>query len=127
MIFWATMIFIAVALIVIGLHLLLFMGAPLGDMTMGGRNPGVLPVPARMASLGQATLLLVLCILVLHASGLARLPLLPMGRWGAWVAVVVSAISAVLNTITPSRRERMFGIPATYTLLGSSLVVALGG
>lgn len=127
MILWATLIFVAAALIVILFHLALFCGAPLGDMTMGGRHAGTLPPQARMASLAQATLLLVLAILVLHCSGVAPLKGVPTGLWGVWIAVAVSAVSAVLNTITPSRRERMFGIPAAYTLLGSSLTVALGG
>lgn len=126
MVFWAAMIFALAAAAIVGLHVSLIFGAPWGFMTMGGRHQGVLPTDARAASLVQAILIIVLAIYVLHGGGVLHIPSLPGAVWGVWIAVAVSAVSAVLNTITPSRRERVFGVPVTLALLGSSLIVGLG-
>ncbi|MEL6204661.1 MAG: hypothetical protein AAFR47_05045 [Pseudomonadota bacterium] len=119
-------LFSVASLAVMALHVALVAGAPIGDMTMGGGNPGVLPLAARMASAAQAILVGCLAIVVLNAAGLVDAPLISGTRRGIWMAVAVSAISSVLNTITPSRRERLFGMPATFALLAGSLAVALG-
>lgn len=117
-------IFCIAAFQVIGLHMALVLGAPIGDMTMGGRNPGVLPPGARLASFVQALLLLVFAAIVLQHVGAADLgPDLP---WLIWLVVAVSALSLVANIITPSKRERLFGVPAALGLLVGSTLVALG-
>ena len=118
-------LFTVAASAVILLHVALLLGAPIGDMTIGGQHPGTLPASARLASAAQAALVVVLAWIVLGAAGLVQGP--GIGAWGIWLAVAVSAVSSVLNTITPSRRERAFGMPATFALLAGSLAVALGG
>ena len=125
MVFWGAILFAVAAMAVVGLHVSLILGAPWGFMTMGGRHPGVLPRDARVASAVQAVLVLALTWGVLRAAGVIGDP--RPGSWVPWLAVAVSAVSSVLNTITPSRRERYFGIPATLSLLAGSLAVALGG
>ena len=62
-------LFTAAAVAAAGLHILLILGLPIGFMTMGGRNPGVLPPSARLASLFQAVLVLGLAWIVLSAAG----------------------------------------------------------
>lgn len=123
----AAWLFLAAALAITGLHLLLIFGLPIGFMTMGGRHPGVLPPSARVSSLLHAALVLYFAVIVLQAAGIVSPHVLPMRDWLLWVVVAVSALSLVANTITPSRRERWFGIPATLALLTGSLGVALGG
>ena len=119
-------LFSVAALAVAGLHLLLILGAPIGFMTMGGRNPGVLPTSARVASLVQALLILGLAVIVLERAGVIAVPGLSSKGWLVWLAVGVSALSLIANTFTPSRRERWFGMPVTAALLIGSLGVALG-
>ena len=117
-------IFTVAALLVICLHLALILGAPIGFMTMGGRNPGVLPPSARAASVVQALLVAAFIAVVLQHAGFVVFA--PDLTWLIWIVVAVSALSLVANTITPSKRERLFGIPATLGMLVGSLLVALG-
>jgi predicted signal transduction protein with EAL and GGDEF domain len=119
-------LFTVAALAVAGLHLLLILGAPIGFMTMGGRNPGVLPSSARVVSLVQALLILSLAVIVLNGARVIAVPFIPVKGWPLWLAVGISALSLIANTITPSRKERWFGMPATAALLIGSLGVALG-
>ena len=120
-------LFLAGALAAVGLHLLLIFGAPIGFMTMGGRHQGVLPISARGTSLFQALLLLCMALVVLQGAGVVSPPLIPTRGWMLWLVVAISALSLVANTITPSVRERWFGMPVTAALLIGSLGVALGG
>lgn len=117
-------IFCVAAVLVIGLHVMLICGAPIGYMTMGGRNPGVLPTSARVSSLAQALLVAGFTVVVLHRAGV--MGSVSIAPWLIWVVVAVSAVSLVANTITPSKRERLFGVPATLGLLIGSLLVATG-
>jgi len=115
-------IFTVAAALAICLHIALMLGAPIGFMTLGGRNPGVLPTGARVASFVQIVLLIALTAIVLGAadiisSGPAAL---------IWGVVAISAVSLILNTITPSKRERCFGVPVGLGLLTGSTLVALG-
>mgnify|MGYP001818172474 FL=1 len=114
------------ALAAAGLHLVLILGAPIGFMTMGGRNPGVLPPSARLSSLFQAVLVLGLAVIVLNAAGVIAWPRIPGQAWLVWLVVAISALSLIANTITPSRKERWFGMPVGAALLIGSLGVALG-
>ena len=120
-------LFTAAAVAAAGLHVLLILGLPIGFMTMGGRNPGVLPPSARLASLFQAVLVLGLAWIVLSAAGVVPGAPLPGVKWLLWGIVGISVLSLIANTITPSRKERWFGIPVAAALVVGSLGVALGG
>ncbi len=119
-------LFAGASVAVVGLHLVLILGAPIGFMTMGGRNQGVLPIGARVASLVQAVLIVVCAAVVLKSAGEIVTPVVPSGGWWLWLVVGISGLSLVANSITPERRERLFGMPATLALLIGSLGVALG-
>ncbi len=45
--------------------------------------------------------------------------------WLTWVIVAFSVVSVVLNTITPSAKERRVWLPVALVMLASSLTVAL--
>ncbi|GAA6180855.1 hypothetical protein NBRC116594_22930 [Shimia sp. NS0008-38b] len=118
-------LFLTGAVAAAGLHLALILGAPIGYMTMGGRNPGVLPASARIASAFQGVLVLVLALIVMQAAGVISVGFVPWAKWLIWVIVAIGASSLVANTITPSKPERWFGIPVALALLLGSLTVAL--
>ena len=99
---------------VIAFQLALAAGAPWGRAAMGGRFPGRLPPPMRVASVVQATIL----------AGLSGLVLARAGP-GVWVAVAIGFVAAVLNLITPSRVERAIWGPVAVGLLATSVWVAL--
>ena len=117
-------IFTVAAALVISLHLTLILGAPIGFMTMGGRHSGVLPTSARLASFLQAILVVCFVLIVQQAAG--RVSVLPDLPWLIWMVVGVSALSLLANSITPSKRERLFGVPASLGMLAGSTLVALG-
>ncbi len=121
---WGAAIFSGAAGLAICLHLALVFGAPIGFMTMGGRNPGVLPPAARKSSLAQAVILACFILIVWEAAG--RVPFMTGSSWMIWVVVAVSSVSLFANTVTPSHRERYFGVPVSLGFLIGSLLVALG-
>ncbi|MHA3915928.1 hypothetical protein [Halovulum sp. GXIMD14793] len=123
----ASLLFCLAAAAVAGLHLLLLLGVPIGHMTMGGKHTGVLPAPMRVGSAIQGLLVIFLALIVLKSAGLIQTGLVPDWHWLIWLPVGISAVSLVLNSITTSRAERSFGVPATASMLIGSLIVALTG
>jgi len=123
----AAIIFAAVILGAAGFQVALALGAPWGAYALGGRFPGRFPAPMRLAAVAQALILLFLGGVVLARAGLAFDALASAASWLIWVVVAFSGASLVLNSITPSKRERRVWVPVAIAMLGSSLVVALGG
>ena len=106
-------------------QLALAAGAPWGEAAMGGRFPGRLPAPMRVAAVVQAAILLLLAGIVLVRSELLASPWYPVSTRAIWFVVAFSALAAVLNVATPSKWERRIWAPVTVALLGCSLAVAL--
>ena len=103
----------------------LTLGAPWGHLTMGGKFEGALPNGLRVAAMVQSFILLGLATLVLSRSGVAFPTLADYSGQGAWIAVAVSAVALVLNSITPSRRERLLWAPVTLLMTLCALKVAI--
>jgi hypothetical protein len=80
----------------------------------------------RVAAVAQAALLASLALLVLSDAGVVLPSIAQTLPSLIWLAVAFSGVSLVLNTITPSPRERMIWAPVALVMLLSSLVVALG-
>lgn len=99
----------------------LALGAPWGRITLAGRWPGRLPPRLRLAALGQAAILAALSAVALDHAGVIG-PRLPQGA--IWLVAVVACITAVLNTITPSRIERLLWAPVTILMAAAALVLA---
>lgn len=99
-------------------------GAPLGTYAWGGRYPGVLPAPMRVASVGSALVLALLIRVVRRRAGLGRAPHGAGSRRPGWFVVGFCALSVVANAATPSAGERLVWLPVTLALLATSLVVA---
>ena len=100
-------------------------GAPWGELAMGGRFPGRFPPAMRVAALAQAFVLVALAAVVLSEAGIALPHLRGLSAVGIWAVVVISGVSLVLNTMTPSRRERILWAPVALVMTATSLVVAL--
>lgn len=103
----------------------LALGAPWGRFTLGGRYPGRVPVPNRVAAVVQGGVLVFLALVVTARGGV--FPGYSFPGWTIWLAVGVAAVSAVLNTITPSKPERLLWGPITWVMLAAAVVVALAG
>lgn len=111
--------------IVVLFQIALAAGAPWGEYALGGKYPGRLPGPVRIASVIQAFILGLLSVVVLSIARVVKVSWLQDSSWLIWIAVVVSGVSLVLNSITPSARERRIWAPVAFILLASSLTVAL--
>lgn len=111
---------------VIGFLLALACGAPWGELTMGGKFRGRLPLPMRLACVLQSGVLALLAALVVGSAGLAGPARQLQAQGWVWAAVAFCAVSVVLNLATPSRRERMLWAPVAGAMLFTSTMVALG-
>lgn len=95
----------------------LALGAPWGQITLGGKWPGRLPGNVRGFAIAQATILLGLIAIVLDHAGLFGLGL---PGWTIWIAVVISCLTALLNNITPSQIERrLWGLPTVIMAIAA--------
>ena len=115
-----------VTLGVIAFQLALAAGAPWGEFAMGGAYPGQFPPELRVAAVVQAVVLGLLALVVLARAGIVLPKWSKTSRWLAWVVVAFSALSLVLNSITPSARERMIWAPVALVLLVCGVTVARG-
>ena len=119
----AAWVFATVATFAAFFQFALGLGAPFGEMAMGGRYPGRFPVQMRVAAIVQGLIIGALGAIVLTRAGVVTTPL--DAPWLIWIVVAFSAVSLVVNAISRSRKERLLWVPAATLMLVSSLVVAL--
>ena len=110
--------------VIVIFQLALALGAPWGEMAMGGKYPGRFPPRMRVAAIIQLVLVLVVALIVLVRAELALDEYLDVSRSAVWFVVALFAVSSILNLITPSKKERIFGAPIAIILLICSLIVA---
>lgn len=121
----AAFVFAALTTGVVAFQIALALGAPWGAYAMGGSFPGRFPPRMRLAAVGQAVLLTAIAIVVLSDAQLVLPSVAQAFPWLIWLVVAFSAVSVVLNTLTPSARERRIWAPVTLVMLVCSLIVAL--
>lgn len=122
---FAAWLFTTVALFLILFHALLMFGVPWGHLTQGGFSKGKLPKNKRVIALIQIVILVIMGVVVLAKSNIAFSTLHELSSTLIWVVVAISFLSFVLNLISPSKPERLMGVPITLMMLSSSLVVAV--
>ena len=110
--------------IVILFQLCLAIGIPWGAASMGGKYPGKYPPKMRIAAVLNILVLIFLSLIVLVRANMILTHLLSFSKFAIWFVVVFSAIGTVLNTITPSKIERIWAPLAGLQLI-TSLIVAL--
>ena len=103
----------------------LALGAPWGQLAMGGRFPGKFPTAMRIAAVVQAILLSLLAVIVMVRSHILLPNYYEHSLYGIWVVVGICALSAIMNLITPSKWERIIWAPIGVILFTSSLLVAM--
>lgn len=103
----------------------LALGAPWGEMAMGGKFPGRLPPRMRIAALIQVVVLVFVALIVLSRAGVVLNEFSALSKSAIWAVVVFSLIGAILNTITPSKKERMLWAPVSIVLLFCAIFVAV--
>ena len=103
----------------------LALGAPYGEMAMGGKFSGSFPPKMRLAALFQLLLIIMSSLTVLVQAKLLFVEYYEWSSTAIWLVVVLFAASFVLNFISTSKKERLFGVPMAAILFFSSFYVAL--
>lgn len=119
----AALIFTLATLLVILFQLCLAIGLPWGEASMGGKFPGKYPPKMRWVAILNAIVLLVLIMIVVIRAGLIFPELLFYSNIAIWVVVLFAFIGTILNSITPSKIERIWA-PVALIQLISSVIVA---
>ena len=120
----SAIVFTVLTAIVILFQLGLAIGMPWGSASMGGKFPGKYPPKMRIVAIVNIVILSVLAVIVLLRAGLAFPKLLSVSATGIWFVVAFSGIGTVMNTITPSKIERIWAPVAAIQLI-TSIIVAL--
>lgn len=118
-------LFSALIVFVVLFQFALALGAPWGEMAMGGKFPGRFPRGMRIAALVQIVVLAFIALIVLTRAGVIFSEYLAISKSAIWGVVVFCLVGAILNTITPSKKERMLWAPVTIALLICATFVAM--
>lgn len=100
----------------------LALGAPWGAASMGGKYPGKYPPKMRAVAVVNMMILGFMAMVVLSRAGLFFPGLHNVSQIGSWGVVAFFIVGTVLNTITPSRIERIWAPVAGIQLVTSVLV-----
>ncbi len=91
---------------------------------MGGKYPGKYPPKMRVVAIVNMLVLGFLAVLVLSKADLLLPELKPVSNIGIWFVVAFLVLGTVLNTITPSKVERIWA-PVALSQLITSIIVAI--
>ena len=108
-------------------QLALVLGAPMGEYTLGGQNPGKLPRNLRIASAVSMLVNLAIAGHYLAQTGSLN-TLLPsdLNQIANWALVGFNALGLVMNSISRSKKERQMWVPVLLLSVACSVIVALG-
>ena len=114
--------YIATALFQIAIVL----GAPLGEYSYGGQNPGVLRLPLRIASAVSALVLFAIAGHYLAQLGVFTPLLDESGNAVAnWVCAAFALLNAIANNLTKSQKEKRLWGGTTVAMLLAAIIVAV--
>lgn len=100
-------------------------GAPWGAASMGGKYPGRYPRKMRIVAVVNIVVLLFFAAIVSSRAGLIFAQHKPFSGIAIWAVAAFFFSGTILNTITPSRIERIWA-PVALALCVSTVVIALG-
>ncbi|MCF1713260.1 hypothetical protein L0U88_01300 [Flavihumibacter sp. RY-1] len=118
----AALVFTLATLLVVLFQLCLAIGLPWGAASMGGKFPGKYPSKMRWVAILNAIVLLVLIMIVVIRAGLVFPELLFYSSIAIWVVVLFALVGTILNSITPSKIERIWAPVALIQLISSAMV-----
>jgi hypothetical protein len=110
--------------VVILFQFCLSIGLPWGAASMGGKYPGVYPKKMRIVAVVNMIILSILMMIVLINAGLILPQFFSFSEIAIWFLVVFYGIGTVLNTITPSKIERIWAPVAAIQLI-TTIIVAI--
>ena len=103
----------------------LALGLPWGKASMGGKYPGKYPPKMKIVAVINMVILGGSTVIVLSKSDLLFQQLKPISNIVIWFVVAFMVVGTVLNTITPSKIERIWAPVALFQLI-TSLIIAIG-
>lgn len=108
-------------------QLALVFGAPMGEYTLGGQNPGKLPRNLRIASAVSMMVNLAIAGHYLAQTG-SLTTLLPrdLNQIANWALVGFNILGLIMNSISRSKKERQMWVPVLLLTVACSVIVALG-
>lgn len=122
---FAAYLFSVLIAFVVAFQFALALGAPWGEMAMGGKFSGRLPSRMRIAALFQIVVLVFLTLIILTRAGIILYEFSEFSKSAIWAVVAFSLIGTILNIITPSKKERMLWAPVAIVLLICATYVAV--
>ena len=120
----AAYLFTALSEIVILFQVCLAAGLPWGKASMGGKFPGKYPPKMRFLTIINIAILGFFTLIVLSRAGLLLPKTMPFSKIAIWVVAVFTLAGTIMNTITPSKIERIWA-PVALLQLITSITVAL--
>ena len=99
-------------------------GLPWGKASMGGKYPGKYPPKMRIVAVINMILLSFIATIVLSEADLMFPQLKTISSIGIWFVVVFFFIGTIMNSITPSKIERIWA-PVALIQLITSIIVAI--
>jgi len=117
-------VFNALVTVVIVFQIALAFGMPWGELTWGGKFPGVLPMYMRGACILSAILLMAFALVVSVRAGLLLSSWQQASKTFIWVVIVYGALGVIANAVSPSYWERAIWLPVALVLLACGLIVA---
>ena len=99
-------------------------GLPWGKASMGGKYPGKYPPKMRMVAVINMILLSFIATIVLSEADLMFPQLKTISGIGIWFVVIFFFIGTIINTITPSKIERIWA-PVALIQMTTSIIVAI--
>lgn len=102
---------------VILFQVMLVLGAPWGEYTIGGKYPGKLPKSIKALVLIQILVLIGFGYIIAEFTGLIQQEPKIFGNIGIWFVFAFFVLGTLLNWITPSKKERMVWGPVNSIFL----------
>lgn len=121
----SAIVFAALTAIVMLFQACLAAGAPWGAASMGGKYPGKYPPKMRVVAIINMVVLGFMAALVLSKADILFPQLKTISTIGIWFVVAFLFLGTILNTITPSKIERIWA-PVALVQFITSIIVAIG-
>ncbi len=122
--FMSFIVLSALTILVIVFQFCLAIGLPWGAASMGGKYPGVYPKEKRLIPVMSIVLLAVIMLVTFVRMGLLLDGFFEVSKIFMWVVVAFFGIGTILNTITPSKIERIWA-PVAFLQLICSISIAI--
>ncbi|MFV1884944.1 MAG: hypothetical protein ACMZ7B_10685 [Balneola sp.] len=118
-------IFTVLTLLVIVFQACLAAGLPWGAASMGGKFSGTYPPKMRLVAILNILILSFMIIIVLSRAELILPEMFSFSKIAIWVVAFFFIAATIMNTITPSKVERIWA-PVALIQLTTSIIIALG-